>query len=53
MSKELIAKAITNAAEKEPVEFKQNMGAVMTDKLKVRIGEYVKEEEKKIMSQFK
>jgi len=53
MSKELIRKAINNASEKTPVDFKQNIGLVVADKLKTRIGEIVKEKEKLVMRQFK
>jgi len=53
MSTELIKKAILNVSEGSPIDFKQNMSAVMSDKLKVKIGSMVKEKEKEIMSNFK
>ena len=49
MSKELIRKALGNASDSMPVDFKKNIGVVMGDKLKTRIGEIVKDKEKTII----
>lgn len=48
MSKSLIAKAILNASEQKPTEFKRNIEAVVAEKMKSKLSAAVKAAEQKV-----